>query len=119
MTTHAPRAGRDRPPGPLFHATHDQREVHPMNAQIQLLQAVHADRLARLHAEARQGAPRAVRADRRAASSPRARAVSHPGRPADRRRDDRTGADHRARDAGRLPLMRGRPASPTLREDSQ
>jgi hypothetical protein len=54
MTTHAPRAGRDRPPGPMFHATHDQREVHPMNAQIQLLQAVHADRIARLHAEARQ-----------------------------------------------------------------
>ena len=47
MTTHAPRAGRDRPPGPMFHATHDQREVHPMNAQVQLLQAVHADRLAR------------------------------------------------------------------------
>jgi hypothetical protein len=52
MTTHAPRAGRDRPPGPMFHAIRDQREVHPMNAHVQFLQAVHADRLARLHAEA-------------------------------------------------------------------
>ena len=66
MTTHAPRAGRDRPPGPTFHATHHQREVHPMNAQIQFLQAVHADRLARLHAEARQARlARSARTDER------------------------------------------------------
>jgi hypothetical protein len=56
-----------------------------MNTQIQFLQAVHADRLARLHAEAHQA---------RLARSLRT-------------------------DAGRFPLMRGRPASPTPRETLQ
>ena len=66
MTTHAPRAGRDRPPGPAFHSPHHQREVNPMNAQIQYLQAVHEDRIARLHREARQARlARSTRTDER------------------------------------------------------
>ena len=66
MTTHAPRAGRDRPPGPMPHTIDDQREVHPMNAQIQYLQAVHADRIARLYREARQARlARSTRTDER------------------------------------------------------
>jgi hypothetical protein len=45
------------------HTIDDQREVHPMNAQIQYLQALHADRIARLHREARQA--RSTRTDER------------------------------------------------------
>ena len=63
MTTHVPRAGRDRPPGPMPHTIDDQREVHPMNAQIQYLQSLHADRIARRHREARQA--RSTRTDER------------------------------------------------------
>jgi|GEM_PF-3353879 len=76
-----------------------------MNTQIQFLQAVHADRLARLHAEAHQARL--------------ARSLARPGRPADRRRGIRSGAADRQPDAGRFPLMRGRPASPTPRETLQ
>jgi hypothetical protein len=54
MTTPAPGTGRGRPPNRTVHAPPHHREVHAMNAQIQFLQAVHADRLARLHAEAHQ-----------------------------------------------------------------
>jgi hypothetical protein len=54
MNTLALRTRRARPPGRADHAPLHDREVHPMNAQIQYLQAVHADRLARLHAEAHQ-----------------------------------------------------------------
>ncbi len=54
MTTLAPGTGRGRPPSRTVHAPLHHREVHAMNTQIQFLQAVHADRLARLHAEARQ-----------------------------------------------------------------
>lgn len=78
MTTLAPGTGRGRPPSRTDHAPLYHREVHAMNTQIQFLQAVHADRLARLRAEA-----------------------------------------HQARLAGRFPLMRGRPASPTPRETLQ
>ena len=50
----------------MSHATDDQREVHPMNAQIQYLQALHADRIARLHREARQARlARSTRTDER------------------------------------------------------
>jgi hypothetical protein len=52
MSTFAPGAGRGRPPTRTVHAPHEHREVHAMNTQIEILQAVHADRLARLHAEA-------------------------------------------------------------------
>ena len=54
MTTLAPGTGRGRPPSRTVHAHLDHREVHAMNTQIQFLQAVHADRLARLYAEAYQ-----------------------------------------------------------------
>jgi hypothetical protein len=54
MSTFAPGAGRGRPPGRTVHAHLDHREVHAMNTQIQVLQAIHADRLARLHAEAQR-----------------------------------------------------------------
>jgi hypothetical protein len=54
MTTLAPGTGRSRPPSRTVHAPLRHREVHAMNTQIQFMQAVHADRLARLHAEARQ-----------------------------------------------------------------
>jgi len=98
MTTLAPGTGRGRPPSRAVHAHLDHREVHAMNTQIQFLQAVHADRLARLHAEAYQ---------------------ARLARSADRRRGDRSGAVDRQPDAGRFPLMRGRPASPTPRETLQ
>ncbi len=54
MTTVAPGTGtgRVRPPNRSIHAPLDHRDVHAMNTQIEILQAVHADRLARLHAEA-------------------------------------------------------------------
>ena len=52
MSTFAPGAGRGRPPTRTIHAPHEHRELHAMNTQIEILQAVHADRLARLHAEA-------------------------------------------------------------------
>jgi len=90
MSTLATGAGRARPPRPTDHAPLHDWEVHAMNAQIQYVQAVHADRLARLYARA--------------------------GRPAARRRGVRPGAADRAPDAGRFPLMRDRPASPTSRE---
>ena len=54
MSTLAPGAGRGRPPTRTVHAPHEHREVHAMNTQIQFLQAVHADRFARLYAEADQ-----------------------------------------------------------------
>ena len=54
MITRAPGTGRGRPPTRPIHAHLDHREVHAMNTHIQILQAVHADRLARLHAEAHQ-----------------------------------------------------------------
>jgi len=54
MTTLAPGTGRGRPPSRTDHAPLYHREVHAMNTQIQFLQAVHADRLARLRAEAHQ-----------------------------------------------------------------
>ena len=66
MTTFARGTGRGRPPSRTVHAPLDHREVHAMNTQIQFLQAVHADRLARLHAEARQaGLARSARTDGR------------------------------------------------------
>jgi len=98
MTTLAPGTGRGRPPSRTDHAPLYHREVHAMNTQIQFLQAVHADRLARLRAEAHQ---------------------ARLARPADRRRGIRSGAADRQPDAGRFPLMRGRPASPTPRETLQ
>ena len=52
MSTFAPGIGRGRPPNRPVHAPLDHREVHAMNTQILVMQAVHADRLARLHAEA-------------------------------------------------------------------
>ncbi len=54
MSTLAHGTGRGRPPSRTIHAHLDHREVHAMNTQIQVLQAIHADRLARLHAEAHQ-----------------------------------------------------------------
>ena len=54
MTTLAPGTGRGRPPSRPLDAPLDHREVHAMNSQIQFMLAVHADRLARLHAEARR-----------------------------------------------------------------
>jgi hypothetical protein len=93
MTTLAPDTGRGRPPSRTDHTPLHHREVHAMNTQIQFLQAVHADRLAR--------------------------SLARPGRPADRRRGVRSGAADRPPDAGRFPLMRGRPASPTPRETFQ
>ena len=52
MITRAPGTGRGRPPTHPIHAHLDHREVHAMNTHIEILRAVHADRLARLHAEA-------------------------------------------------------------------
>ncbi len=54
MSTLATGAGPGRPPRRTDHAPLRDREVHAMNAQIQYLRAVHADRLARLYAEAHQ-----------------------------------------------------------------
>ena len=54
MSTLADGTGRGRPPNRTVHAPLDHREVHAMNAQIQLVLTVHEDRLARLHAEAHQ-----------------------------------------------------------------
>ena len=66
MTTLAPGTGRGRPPSRTVHAPLHHREVHAMNTQIQFLQAVHADRLARLHAEAHQARlARSLRTDAR------------------------------------------------------
>ena len=66
MTTLAPGTGRGRPPSRTDHAPLYHREVHAMNTQIQFLQAVHADRLARLHAEAHQARlARSARTDAR------------------------------------------------------
>ena len=66
MTTLARGTGRGWPPSRTVHAPLDHREVHAMNTQIQFLQAVHADRLARLHAEARQARlARSARTDER------------------------------------------------------
>ncbi len=45
-------AGRGRPPSRTAHAPLHHREVHEMNTQIDVMLAVHADRLARLYAEA-------------------------------------------------------------------
>jgi ABC-2 type transport system permease protein len=52
MSTLAHGTGRGRPPSRTVHAPLDHREVHAMNAQIQLVLTIHEDRLARLHAEA-------------------------------------------------------------------
>jgi len=66
MTTLAPGTGRGRPPSRTDHAPLYHREVHAMNTQIQFLQAVHADRLARLRAEAHQARlARSARTDAR------------------------------------------------------
>jgi len=66
VTTLAPGAGRGRRPSRTVHAPLDHREVHAMNTQIRFLQAVHADRLGRLHAEARQARlARSARTDER------------------------------------------------------
>jgi hypothetical protein len=54
MTSLTPGSVRGRPPHRSIHAPLDHREVHAVNSQIQFMLAVHADRLARLHAEARQ-----------------------------------------------------------------
>ena len=54
MTTLAPGTGRSRHPGRSVHAPLEHREVHAVNSQIQYMLTVHADRLARLHAETRQ-----------------------------------------------------------------
>jgi len=116
MSTLATGAGRARPPRPIDHAPLHDWEVHAMNAQIQYVQAVHADRLARLYAEAHQARLARLGADRHGAPAPRARSFARAGRPAARRRGVRPGAADRAPDAGRFPLMRDRPASPTSRE---
>ena len=66
MTTLAPGIGRGRPPSRTVHAPLHHREVHAMNTQIQFMQTVHADRLARLYAEARQARlARSARTDTR------------------------------------------------------
>ena len=54
MTTLAPGTGRSRHPGRSVHAPLEHREVHAVNSQIQYMLAVHADRIARLHAESRR-----------------------------------------------------------------
>jgi len=61
MNTLATGPGRGRPPRRTDNAPLRHWEVHAMNAQIQYLQAVHADRLARLHSGAAERAPDAVR----------------------------------------------------------
>ena len=66
MTTLAPGTGRGRPPSRTVHAPLHHREVHAMNTQIKFLQAVHADRLARLYADAYQARlARSARTDAR------------------------------------------------------
>ena len=66
MSTLAHGTGRGRPPSHTVYAPLDHREVHPMNAQIQYLQALHADRIARLRREARQARlARSTRTDAR------------------------------------------------------
>jgi hypothetical protein len=66
MSTLAHGTGRGRPPSRTVHAPLDHREMHAMNAQIQLVLTIHEDRLARLHAEAhRERLARSTRTDGR------------------------------------------------------
>ena len=66
MSTLAHGTGRGRPPSRTVHAPLDHREVHAMNAQIQLVLTIHEDRLARLRAEAhRERLARSTRTDGR------------------------------------------------------
>jgi len=119
MSTLATGAGRGRPPRRTDHAPLHDREVHAMNAQIQYLQAVHEDRLARLHAEARQARlARSSRNDTRRLRRVLGRSLVRAGQ---RLAAEASGPERpdRAPDVGRPPLMRGRPGSPTPWETLQ
>jgi hypothetical protein len=119
MSNPTPGSGGGSAPPERMYARRPPLEINPMNAHTTYAWTVHADRLARLHEEAdHERFARSVPTDPRRLR-PRDRPFARPGRPEACRGGGGPGPACRAFDAGRLPLMRGRPASPTPRETLQ